>query len=132
MISTFNRTVQALADESDPRMIRHLMTQNRPKAIERLIGYFSPNWALKRATQRNVLAYANRYKAADSTTLRTDWISFTTGSNQTPGGYELGTLRERSRDANRNDPVASGAVSSRSPDGTTSRRIISSPRHASG
>jgi len=104
-----NRTLMALASENDPRGIREILNRSKRTTLERTIAYLSPGWALKRAAKREVLSYATSYKGADVTTMRTDWLTFGSGSTQTPGGFELGTLRERSRDANRNDPVASGA-----------------------
>jgi len=77
--------------------------------LDRIIGYLSPSWALQRTVKREMLSYATQYKGADQTTLRTDWISAARGSGQTPSGYELSLLRIRSRDANRNHPVAAGA-----------------------
>jgi lambda family phage portal protein len=76
--------------------------------LERGLAYLSPRWALKRAAAKQMLAYATGYKGADITTLRPDWITFG-DSVQTPPAHELSILRERSRDANRNHPVAAGA-----------------------
>ena len=110
MIQTFSRTVQALADETDPRGIRQLMAAHQKSSLDRLINYVSPAWGMRRAAAKQLLAYATGYKGADMTTLRPDWITFGSGSAQTPPGHELGTLRERARDANRNHPVAAGTT----------------------
>jgi len=109
MITNFNRTVQALASERDPAMVRKILAQPGMSALDRAINYFSPTWGARRALRRQVLAYATQYRGAGSTTLRPDWIGFGDHDNSTPGGHELGTLRSRSRDATRNDPVAAGA-----------------------
>jgi lambda family phage portal protein len=109
MIPTSSRHIQALAAETDPRAIRQMLTGTKSNRLEKIISYLSPGWALKRSARRQILAYSTGYKGADITTLRADWVTFGSGINQTPGGFELGTLRERSRDANRNHPVAAGA-----------------------
>ena len=77
--------------------------------LDRAIKYLSPTWALDRTLKRQILSYATQYKGADQTTLRADWIASARGTDQTPSGTELSMLRVRSRDANRNHPVAAGA-----------------------
>ena len=77
--------------------------------LDRAISYLSPAWALQRTLKRQVLAYATQYKGADVTTLRSNWLSAATDTDQTPGAGELAILRTRARDANRNHPVAAGA-----------------------
>jgi lambda family phage portal protein len=51
---------------------------------------------------------AGQYRGAEAGRLRGDWNLGAT--NTTPDTWELTTLRNRSRDLNRNDPVASGAT----------------------
>ena len=80
----------------------------KPKMIDRMIGYFSPVSALRRSAAREMLG---QFRSADVTNLRGDWILPGQGGTQTPPSYELSALRERSRDAVRNDPVAAGALS---------------------
>jgi lambda family phage portal protein len=48
------------------------------------------------------------YRGADRSRLRSDWNI--TGGYSTPQSYDLTTLRNRSRDLIRNDPVASGTA----------------------
>ena len=110
MFFTTERKIRALAAETDPRGIRQMMAAEGISGLDRLIGYLSPGWALRRAAQKQLLAYASGYKSADITTLRPDWITFGSGSAQTPAAHELGTLRERARDANRNHPIAAGTT----------------------
>jgi lambda family phage portal protein len=82
----------------------------RQTLIERGIAAIAPAWAVKRIRARTQLALAgSMYRAAEITRLRNDWISFGPES-PTPALSELQLLRNRSRDANRNDPVASGAT----------------------
>jgi len=83
---------------------------SKKSRLDRTIQYFSPSWALNRTLKRQIMSYATQYKGADQTTLRADWISAARGTDQTPSGTELSMLRIRSRDANRNHPVAAGAI----------------------
>ena len=78
--------------------------------LDRVIAAVAPRWGLKRLQARTRLELANYYRGADSSRLRSDWI-LTAMSDETPPGWELDRLRSRSRDLNRNDPVASGATS---------------------
>lgn len=75
---------------------------------DRLVNWFSPSRGARRLLQRKFLSAA--YKAASHNRLRADWNVFGDDSPNAPV-YELRELRSRSRDANRNDPVASGITS---------------------
>lgn len=81
--------------------------------LDRLIAYFSPSRALKRQaarlTMKNLEARGGRYRGADSSRLRQDWVSAAL-TDTTPPAWELETLRQRSRELNCSDPVASGAT----------------------
>lgn len=82
----------------------------KPTLLDRAIASVSPSWGVKRARSRFQLAMAGTmYRSAEITRLRNDWISFGPDAT-TPDSHELQLLRNRSRDANRNDPVASGAT----------------------
>lgn len=77
--------------------------------LDRAIAYIAPEKALRRQRARKQLELSSTlYRGADSSRLLADWILGQ--SNSTPDSWELSTLRERSRDLNRNDPVASGAT----------------------
>jgi len=80
----------------------------KPNLIDRAIRSISPVWAAKRMAARFSIDKALSYKGADTSRLRNDWIIGTDSS--TPDAWTLSTLRSRSRDLNRNDPVASGAT----------------------
>lgn len=75
--------------------------------LDSAVAAMSPERALKRQAARRRLDLS-QYRGADSHRLMADWILGT--SSTTPDQWELSTLRERSRDLNRNDPVASGAT----------------------
>jgi lambda family phage portal protein len=78
--------------------------------LDRLIAHLAPGWGLSRMRARARLELAGTmYRSAEITRLRNDWINFGTDA-ATPPSSELSLLRSRSRDANRNDPVASGAT----------------------
>lgn len=76
--------------------------------IDRLVTYFNPAAGLRRSAARQVLHLQSGYKAATSDRLRTDWSVMRSKPDPVP--WDLDALRERSRGANRNDPVASGAT----------------------
>jgi len=78
-----------------------------PNILDRVIGYLSPAWAKRRAADR-FMAIATQYRSAATTRLLSNWALGQ--EDATPDAWELSTLRERSRDLNRNDPVASGAT----------------------
>ncbi|OGP69681.1 MAG: phage portal protein [Deltaproteobacteria bacterium RBG_13_58_19] len=76
--------------------------------IDRTIAYFSPRWGANRQAARIRIEAAMQFRGAESGRLRSDWIL---GQTQTtPSSWELQVLRNRSRDLNCNDPVASGAT----------------------
>lgn len=76
--------------------------------LDRFISYLSPSWGLKRETSRKLMNLTSGFRAASTDRLRTNWTI--TKSTPDPTPWDLDKLRERSRDANRNDPVASGAT----------------------
>jgi len=77
-------------------------------SIEKVISAISPAWGARRQAARSMLALAMQYKGSNSSRLRGNWVL---GDElTTPDSYELKLLRDRSRDLNRNDPVASGAT----------------------
>lgn len=75
--------------------------------IENAIAIFSPKFALTRKMYRLALGSFNSYRGADKTRMRESWIPGY-GSPDEDLLPELATLRERSRDLNRNDAHASG------------------------
>lgn len=85
--------------------------KEKAPAIDRFIGWFSPGAQVKREAARALLAQMGQFSAADVTKLRSDWILPGSIDGQTPDAYELSVLRERSRDAVRNDPIGHGALS---------------------
>lgn len=79
------------------------------KFIDKSIAVLSPERALKRQQARSRLELSGKlYRGAENSRLMADWILGK--ANATPDQWELSTLRERSRDLNRNDPVASGST----------------------
>jgi len=77
--------------------------------LDRAITYLSPSWGRRR--MQNRLAHeilSSQYRGAESNRLRSDWVLGPRST--TPDGWELETLRNRSRELDCNDPVASGAT----------------------
>lgn len=81
-----------------------------PERLDSLIGFFSPRLSLQRKLYRLALRQFASYKGADRSRLRDSWIPGR-GSADSDLLFELPTLRERSRDLNRNDAHASGITS---------------------
>ncbi len=102
-------SVRTAAIAAVPRPERSRNAGGPPSALDRAIEAVSPGWAVKRAKARVVLAAA-QYRAAAITGLRPDWVTFGANSGATAPSYERSTLVARARDANRNDPIASGAT----------------------
>jgi len=76
--------------------------------LDKSISIIAPQWGLRRLSARTRLELAGQFKGSDHNRLTNNW---TLGdNNSTPDLWELETLRNRSRDLNRNDPVASGAT----------------------
>lgn len=85
------------------------MTSRLASFLDKSIAVFSPERALRRKEARTKLELsATLHRGAETSRLMADWILGR--SNPTPDCWELDTLRERSRDLNRNDPVACGAT----------------------
>ena len=79
--------------------------------IDRAIEKVAPQWGVRRLRSRYALSMLSGYKAADITRIRDNWILPGMGGDKaTATQYDLSVMRARSRDANRNDPVASGAT----------------------
>lgn len=75
--------------------------------IDNLIGIFSPSAAYKRKAFRKAQSMLGSYRGADKTRLRGSWWPGS-GSADEDLLPDLATLRERSRDLNRNDAHAVG------------------------
>lgn len=87
------------------------MTQFEVKAtwLDRMVAHFAPAAGLRRRQARAMLELSG-FKGASTSRLRNNWSLPGQGSEADPSQWDLSVLRERSRDANRNDPVASGAT----------------------
>ena len=84
--------------------------ENRVKEtwLDRAVAYVSPQRALARTNARVRHELAMQFRGAEDSRLRAEWIFGE--SDATAPSMERQTLRERSRDLNRNDAVASGAT----------------------
>jgi len=81
----------------------------KPNILDKTISVLSPKWGLSRLRDRKMIELAgSAFKSAEITRLRGDWKPF--NDSASPSGYDLSVIRKRSRDANRNDPIASGTT----------------------
>ena len=90
------------------------MARGRKSVGERLddlIGVFSPARAARRMAHRNAMRMgATYYKGARQSRLSYNWSTGQESADAAMDG-ELQTLRDRSRDLNRNNPIAAGVTS---------------------
>jgi lambda family phage portal protein len=75
--------------------------------LDRLIAYVSPERAARRQRARLQFELASQFRGAETTRLLQDWVTESLGIVNPPP-WELGKLRERSQELNRNNPIASG------------------------
>lgn len=74
--------------------------------LDRLIAYISPARAAKRQTARLRFQMAAQFRGADTSRLLSDWLTQSMGIVN-PDKAELQTLRERTQELNRNNPLSS-------------------------
>ena len=78
--------------------------------LDRVIGYFSPGTALRRAKDRTAMAFLSAYTGASrSRRSMASWLTMASDADTDILG-DLPLLRERSRDLCRNNPLAAGAI----------------------
>lgn len=77
--------------------------------LDSIIGFFSPRAALARAGQRAALANIRNYEAASGGRRTKNWRT-SQGSQNNIGNYQIKTLRDRSRDLVRNNPLAAKSI----------------------
>lgn len=90
-------------------MTRSNRNEKAPSILDRVIAAVSPTSAVKRMQARKMLELSGYYRSASTSRLRSNWLN-SGNSDATPPSWELAALRARSRDANRNDPIATGAT----------------------
>jgi lambda family phage portal protein len=81
--------------------------------VDRVIGYFSPERAVSRLHARAQLAMAGGYKGASKSRRQTMGWKTRGGDADAQILPDLESLRERSRDLERNAPLACGALSTK-------------------
>lgn len=86
------------------------ITDKIADAIDSFLTPFAPRMVLNRKMERYALSRATSYRAAQKTRRNENWIS-TSGSADEDLLRDLPTLREKSRDLNRNDAHAAGITS---------------------
>jgi lambda family phage portal protein len=82
--------------------------QVKANFLDRAIAYVAPGLAARRLASRVQFDVYSEFKGAEISRLRAGWALGRT--NTTPMPYSLQMLRNRSRDLNRNDPVARSAT----------------------
>lgn len=87
---------------------------NKPQMniLDRAIEFVSPTRAARRMQARAFMALVGSYIGASKTRRATKMWTPKTGDADADITFDLPTLRDRSRDLLRNDPIAVGAVSS--------------------
>ncbi|HHI78860.1 MAG TPA: phage portal protein [Planctomycetes bacterium] len=81
------------------------------RGLDALIGVFSPRSAFYRSSFRAGIKAQTAYRGAGSDRIFENWFS-TSGSADEDLLNELPTLRERTREINRNNPIASAIIDS--------------------
>lgn len=86
------------------------MLKSKQNFLERTIGFLSPGLAVRRLRARMAISFLNTYDGADKKRRAlSQWL--TTGADADGDILaDLPTLRERSRDLVRNNPLAGGAL----------------------
>ena len=77
--------------------------------IDMAVGYISPKRGMSRIAARAAFDLgASYYQGSKRSRLNNNWSTSQESVDTSYSGGELQTLRDRSRDLNRNDPIASG------------------------
>jgi lambda family phage portal protein len=87
------------------------MDDVKPNAIDRMISYVAPGIAARRLRARAFMALTGAYIGASTVRRQTkNWFG-TAGDADADSIYDLNMLRMRSRDSERNNPLACGIIS---------------------
>lgn len=89
--------------------MRRIANAVQMNGLERVIATVAPGVALRRAQNRAALALSGAYVGGSRTRRSMSEWSVSQGDADTDLLYDLPTLRERSRDHDRNNPIAHGA-----------------------
>lgn len=93
--------------------LKQVMASAKPNLIDRAVAVFFPEQAVLRHKARVQLALAGAYTGASKSKRQFgDWTT-SSGDADSDILYDLPTLRERSRDLVRNNPLASGAINTK-------------------
>jgi lambda family phage portal protein len=101
------------------------MPRGKPTNLDKVIGYLSPQWGVKRLAWRDIQA---SYQGGINTRLDQGWersTSFALGTQQ--DRRQLASARDRARAADRNNPVANGLLN-REVDNVVSEGFTLQPR----
>lgn len=106
-----NKRIKELEREMMFREIKRPSIAVNENFIDRAIEFISPTQALKRRQSRMVLALTGGYKGASKSRRGLSEYNPKSGSADADINYDLPTLRDRSRDLVRNNPLGGGAIS---------------------
>lgn len=95
------------------REVREKITAVKPTIIDRVVGYFSPVKGVQRHKARVAMALSGSYKGAARNRKATQTWGTGGGDADADILMDLPTLRERSRDLVRNNPLATGAINTK-------------------
>lgn len=89
---------------------KHRIPEVKSTLIDRAVNYFSPERGVRRRYARTILAMTGGYSGGSKTRRGLKEWNPTGGSADTDINWDLPTLRDRSRDLTRNNPLAGGAI----------------------
>lgn len=89
--------------------IQKKISEVKPTLSDRVVGWFDPVKGVQRRKARVAMALAGGYKGASRSRKAMQTWGTSGGDADTDILYDLPTLRERSRDLVRNNPIATGA-----------------------
>jgi len=95
------------------RDLARLAEKAKPTAIDRLIAWHNPERGLRRQRARLAMAFASAYSGANLSRRTMSGWTTTRGDADSDIIADLPTLRRRSADLERNNPIARGAINTK-------------------
>lgn len=95
------------------REVKEKVAAVKPTIFDRVVGYFDPVRGMQRRKARVAMALAGSYTGASKSRKSMQTWGTSGGDADSDTLYDLPTLRERSRDLVRNNPLAGGAINTK-------------------